>query len=374
MTRTSFRTSLLALAALACASTAFAAEATRQIDRTFSPAAGRSVSLENLAGNVTVSRAAGNEIRVSATIHAEAGSIAAAEELAGLLQIAVDDSASAITVRANYPLDRHRKYSYPRRGDRHDLPWFLEWLDLGTMSSKYQGVQVRIVSDASSSAPTLFADFRIEVPAGVGVSVDNRLGELRAAGVEGDLHLELGSGMIEARDGKGVLGLETGSGDVDVIGQSGRVRAESGSGDIRLERIQGESVTVETGSGDVKLVDVDAALSAETGSGDVVGDRLVAHGTLTAETGSGDIRLAGDLSALTRLDISTGSGDVTLIAERTPQIRLQVSTGSGDITVDLPVTRITRSDRNDLRAEIGAATGTGSISTGSGDVRVRSAP
>jgi DUF4097 and DUF4098 domain-containing protein YvlB len=93
-----------------------------------------------------------------------------------------------------------------------------------------------------------------------------------------------------------------------------------------------------------------------------------------AETGSGDIRLAGDFSEIHRLDISTGSGDVTLVAHRTPQVRLQVSTGSGDIAVDLPVTRITRSDRNDLRAEIGAATGSGSISTGSGDVRVRSAP
>jgi DUF4097 and DUF4098 domain-containing protein YvlB len=73
---------------------------------------------------------------------------------------------------------------------------------------------------------------------------------------------------------------------------------------------------------------------------------------------------------VTDLDLSTGSGDVTVNALAAPQVRLAISTGSGDITVDLPDTRVTRNDRNDVRVEIGTAAGNGRISTGSGDVRV----
>lgn len=364
---------LAAVLALAWSSGASAADATRQIDRSFAAAAGHAFTLDNLAGNITVTKAAGSEIRLSATVHAAASSQAEAERLAGLLRLDIEESAGKTAVRAAYPLDEFRTYSYPRRSDRDDLPWFLAWLDNGSVSSTYDGVKVKVVSSASSSAPTLFADFRVEVPAGVAISVDGMIGELRASGVAGDVRLEISSGWIESRDGSGALTVETGSGDVEVSGQNGRISAESGSGDIRLERVAGEKVTVETGSGDVQLIDVRAALSAETGSGDIVGERLVAGSTLHADTGSGDIRLAGDLSAATRLDISTGSGDVTLTTEPAPAVKLSVSTGSGEIVVDLPASRITRNDRNDLRAEIGAATGTASITTGSGDVRLRAA-
>ncbi len=50
-----------------------------------------------------------------------------------------------------------------------------------------------------------------------------------------------------------------------------------------------------------------------------------------------------------------------------------VSTGSGEISLDLPSSRVTHNGRGDLKAEIGAATGTAAISTGSGDVTLRTA-
>ena len=361
------------LLSLAVAAPVSAAEARRQIDRTFTVATGESFSLLNLAGNVTITRAAGTELKVSATVHAEAGSQAEAERLAELLKLAVDESGAKVSVKAAYPLDNYRKYSYPRRADAEQLPWFLEWLNgLSSTSSSYDGVNVRVVSQASSSAPTLFADFKLEVPAGVAVSIDNLIGELRSNGLESDLALELSSGQVEVRDGKGALGVETGSGDILVVAQEGKAKAETGSGDVTFERVHGERVSIETGSGDVTLTEISAALAAETGSGDIVVSGLVAGATLDASTGSGDIQLAGDLGAVTRFDISTGSGDVTMTASRTPQVQLSISTGSGDIAVDLPASRITRNDRNDMRVAIGTATGTGSISTGSGDVVVRS--
>ncbi len=351
---------------------ASAADASRSLERTFAATAGRTISLENLSGNVTIVKSSGAEIRLSGTVHAAAGTAAEAEALAGMLKLDVQESSDRVSVLAKYPLDKHRKYSYPR-GRENALPWFLAWLDMGSTSSTYDGVKVRVVSERAGDAPTLYADFRIEVPAGISVSVDGLIGELRATGVEGAVDLEVGSGLVESRNGRGELEIETGSGDVEVNDQQGTVRAESGSGDMRFEGVRGDRLTVETGSGDIVLRNVDAALSAESGSGDISAEGLASRTSLRAETGSGDIRLSGDLSALTRLDCSTGSGDVTLSSSAAPQLKLSVSTGSGDIQLDLPSARITRNDRHDVRADIGGATGTGSISTGSGDVSVRAA-
>ena len=98
--------------------------------------------------------------------------------------------------------------------------------------------------------------------------------------------------------------------------------------------------------------------------------------SLAADTGSGDVTLSGDFTAVTKLDIDTGSGDVTLETSpghAVPQVRMAIGTGSGDIALDLPSSRITRTRHGDVQAEIGSATGAGSISTGSGDVTLRAA-
>lgn len=382
----------IALAAIlfACTvSAAFAAEARREIERTFPASAGTSISVLNLAGDITVVPASGSSIRVAATVHAEGTSQSEAERLADLLTVVFDDSGGKISVKAKYPLDTYTKYAYPRRAEHQDLPWWLEWLPTGSTTTKYDGRTVRVVGQPSSGAPTLFADFRIEIPAGTRLAVDNVIGEIAATGVVGDVDLELGSGGISARQGSGALTLETGSGDVTIANHQGTVTAESGSGDIEvadlrggvsaetgsgdvtLERVRGDRVKIDTGSGDVRLVDVDATLNAETGSGNITGEGLVAGASVSTGTGSGDVRIAGDFGAVTRLSMSTGSGNIVLEASRAPQLTLAVSTGSGDISVDLPDTRITRSGDHDLRAAIGAATGSGAISTGSGDVTLR---
>lgn len=358
---------------LAFATATFAADATRNVERSFPGGAGRSIEVKNLAGNALVTASADDQIHLAATVHASAATSGEAERLADRLQIAVRDGGAKVAVKAEYPLAQYRKYSYPRRGAGHDLPWFLEWLDVGGVSSKYDGVSVRVVSEPSSSAPTLFVDFEIRVPAGVAVTVDGFVGEYRAAGVDGAVTLDLGSGWVESRDGRGQLILDTGSGDVLVVGHAGEVSADTGSGDVRIERVTGERVSVDTGSGDVHLVEIRASLAVDTGSGDVIAERFAAGEQLNVDTGSGDVRISGDLSGVTRLDIDTGSGDVLLTSSRVPDLRLAVSTGSGDITVDLPATRILSRDRNDLSADLGAGTGAGAISTGSGDVELRSA-
>ncbi len=360
-----------ALLALALAGPAFAARQDRTVDRSLP--APRVLELENLAGAISIERAQGAEVRVVGHVQAEGDSDARARELADSIEIRFEPKGDRLTVAALYPLDRYKRYAYPRQGDEGaDVPWPLSWLiESGSSSTvTYRGERVTVVGRPSESAPALFVDFRIEVPAGMAVTVKNAVGAIGSRGVQGDQSLDTASGNVVVSDGQGELRVDTGSGDVTVTGHAGGVSADTGSGDVRLERVRGESIVADTGSGNVELVAVEGAVDANTGSGDVTGKDLVLGARLRADTGSGDVRLEGDFTAVTDLSIDTGSGDVALSVGRTPSLRLTISTGSGDVEVDLPDARVHKS-HGDFVAELGTARGRGLIDTGSGNVVLR---
>lgn len=365
-----------ALLALASLSPALAADAQRQIDRTFPASANLVVELHNLAGNVTVTAAEGPEVRVAATVHAAATNAAEAERIAGLLNVTYEQAGDRWIVKAVYPLDESRKYCYPRHAQEQSLPWFLEWLDIGSSNFKYGDREVRVVSQPGGGALTLYADFRVEVPAGVGVKIKDGIGVIDSTGVQGAQNLDIATGEVTVRGGQGPLAVDTGSGDVRISQQKGDVQVDTGSGDVLMEQVAATTVDVDTGSGDIDLRETTGSLNCDTGSGDIVGSGLTLGASVAADTGSGDVKLSGDFSAVTRIAIDTGSGDVTLEASpaaAAPQVRMAVSTGSGEITLDMASSRVTQSSRGDIQAEIGKATGVAEISTGSGDVTLRGA-
>ena len=359
-----------ALFAVATAGPALAARQDKTVDRSL--AAPRALELENLAGAVALERAAGAELRIVGHVQGEADGEARARELVDSLEVRFEQKGDRLVVSAVYPLDRYRRYSYPRNGEQGaDVPWPLSWLiDAGSSTVTYRGERVTVVGRPSDSAPTLFVDFRIEVPEGMAVTVKNAVGAISSRQVAGDQSLDTASGDVGVADGRGALRVDTGSGDVTVTGHAGDVSADTGSGDVRLERVKGDAILADTGSGNVELIAVEGAVDANTGSGDVTGRDLVLGARLRADTGSGDVRLEGDFSAVTDLSIDTGSGDVALTVGRTPSLRLTISTGSGDVEVDLPDSRL-RKSHGDFIAELGSARGRGLIDTGSGDVRLR---
>ena len=353
---------------------AFAADAQRQVDRTLAARPNLTVELHNLAGNVTVAAATGSEVRVAATVHAAAGSSAEAERIAGLLTVTYEQVGDRWVVKAVYPLDESRKYCYPRQAQEDSLPWFLEWLDIGSSNFKYADREVRVVSQPGGGALTLYADFRVEVPAGVAVKVKDGIGLIDSTGVRGAQNLDIATGAVQVADSEGAVAVDTGSGDVRIVRQTGDVLVDTGSGDVHLEKVAAAKIDVDTGSGDIEMQESSGALNCDTGSGDIVGRALTLGSSIYADTGSGDVSLSGDFSAVGKITIDTGSGDVTLEASpatAAPQVRMAVSTGSGEITLDLPASRVTHSSHGDIRAEIGKATGTAEISTGSGDVTLR---
>jgi DUF4097 and DUF4098 domain-containing protein YvlB len=367
LVRRAFRPRALAAVLALAATPLLAVPADRPIDRSFPAGAIRTVELENLAGDLVLTGGAA-AVRVSGTIHAEESAGRSAAELAQALEVEIEQHGDRLVVRALYPRDV-RRFHYPRRASGDDLPWFLEWVGDWSSNIRYQGREVRVSGESGNGAATLWADFRLELPAGVAIEAKNLVGTIRSDRVAGDQSLDTSSGPISARGGRGRLTADSGSGDVEIADHEGDVTADTGSGDIDLRNVRGTTLGADTGSGDVELVDCAGSIDADTGSGNVLASGLVAGASVRADTGSGDVRLAGDFAAVRKLAIDTGSGDVTLSLTAPPSVRLAVSTGSGDIEVDVPSMHVRRT-KGEFLADLGSAEGDGRIDTGSGDVRV----
>jgi hypothetical protein len=378
--------------ALAATPAADAAEHREEISRRFAAAPGLVVGLENLAGTVDLVASDG-EVTVDATVVAAADSDAEARRLASLLEIRFDERGDRLVIEADYPVDRYDTYHYPGEdgGDGDDGGSFLGRLfgEGGSRTqTRYQGERVTVVSSPRGGAVTLYALFRIGLPAGVGAKVENAAGDVTARGVAGPLSLDTGAGAIRVADGEGPLRADTGSGGVTVTDHRGQVQADTGSGDVRLtrvwgdvdadtgsgdvhlENVEGDRLHVDTGSGDVRIRGARGALYADTGSGAVEADEVTVVGILEADTGSGGITVRGDLAQAESIRLDAGSGRITLASPTYPPMDLDISTGSGGIDVDLPGLEVLRKEEDALRARYQGGGVRVEIDTGSGGVRI----
>ena len=360
----------LGLVFSACAAPLLAAPAERPVERAFG-AEVRAVELENLAGRVEIRRAAAGAGRLTAVVHGDDSAGKTGRQWADTLEVEVEQRGARLIVKAYYPLDDHRRYHYPELGKktRIEPSWLEDWIGDWNTSAEYQGRRVKISGHASSGAPTLWADFTLEVPEGVSVNVKNLVGHISSTGVAGSQVLDSSSGDIDVSSARGDLDADTGSGDVVVTDHEGDLTADTGSGDVELAGVRASHISADTGSGDVRLERCAGAIQANTGSGNIVGRELVVGRRLEADTGSGDVKLSGDFAAVRDMTIDTGSGDVSLVFVAVPSVQLVVSTGSGDIDVDVAAMRVRRS-RDEFVADLAGAEGTATIDTGSGDVVV----
>ena len=361
----------LGLLLSACAAPLLAAPAERSVERAIGSDV-RAIELENLAGRVEIRRAAAGSGRIAAVVHGDDSAGKTGRQWADALEVEVEQRGVRLIVKAYYPLNDHRRYHYPELGKkaRIEPSWLEAWVGDWNTSAEYQGQRVKVSGRASSSAPTLWADFTLEVPEGVSVSVKNLVGHIGSTGVAGGQILDSSSGDIDVSGARGELDADTGSGDVYVADHEGDVVADTGSGDVELSGVRASQISADTGSGDVRLERCAGAIQANTGSGDIVGRELVVGRRLEADTGSGDVKLSGDFAAVREMTIDTGSGDVSLVLAAIPSVQLVVSTGSGDIDVDVAAMRVRRS-RDEFVADLAGAEGVATIDTGSGDVVVR---
>ena len=367
----------------------FAAEATRSFQQPF-PAAGE-VRLGNLAGHVDLVRGQGTGVVVEATVHADFGNAAETQRLLqGMKWVKSQDKKGREEWVLSYPVEKYRSFTYPISNEDSGIPSWLSFLSLGSnTNTTYRGERVRIYTLKGSSAPTLYADLRITLPAGANVAVRNAVGKVRGGDLEGTLSIDTGSGDVQVASCVCQLGIDTGSGDVVVGSARGETTIDTGSGDVVVKRLVGNG-SVDTGSGDVTVQKVSAGkLTIDTGSGDVTlqdgeAGRVIAKTgsggvqvlsveleDLTAETGSGNVTVRSSLARTKRLSAETGSGDVDISAGPNASFDVVSDQGSGDLNVHYADAVLRKSGHKVVGAKRGDGRTAIHIETGSGDATIR---
>jgi DUF4097 and DUF4098 domain-containing protein YvlB len=371
---------------LALTATAAAADPQTRAFRQAFPLQTPELRLANLAGRVELVRGEGRGVVVEATVHAEGEDVGETKKLLdGMRWVRGKDTKGRDEWALSYPLERYKSYAYPRPKTRSSGFWsFLE--NMGTSSTTYRGERVRIYGERRSSAPILYADLRIALPAGSNAVVLNAVGAVNGgAGLEGTLGVQTGSGDIRLAAYSGRLTVGTGSGDVSLGAVKGETTVGTGSGDVAVRRLVGNG-SFETGSGDVTVESASAGkLALSAGSGDltvrggdagrVIADTSsgtiqllgVAAGELSANTGSGDVVLRGPLARTKKVTAETGSGDVRITAGAEASFDIDSHHGSGELVVRYADAALRRDGRKLVGAKRGGGHTVIHVETGSGD-------
>jgi hypothetical protein len=378
-------------AGLGMAATLRAEEAVRTFQQPF-PGGGE-VRLANLAGRIEIQRGTGRDVVVDATVHADFGGAETQRQLQSLKWVRGLDKKGREEWVLSYPVEKYRTYSYPAaKVEDSGMPELLSFLNFNIGSSTtttYRGERVKVLSGRHSSAPTLYADLRITLPANFRFAFRNAIGPVRGGDLEGTLAIDTGSGDVQIASSSGQLTIDTGSGEVVVGSTRGETSISTGSGDVVVRRLVGNGA-VDTGSGNVTVQKVSAGkLTLDTGSGDVTlqdgeAGRVIAKTgsggvkvlaveleDLTAETGSGNVTVQSSLAKTKRLSAETGSGDIDIKAGAGASFTVASDQGSGELTVGYADAVLRKAGHKVVGAKRGDGRTAIKIETGSGDCTIR---
>ena len=300
----------------------------REEVRVFNPEDFNKISVSTGSGDVNVSNANVEEIRVEIILSAKA-----------LNEKKADKAFDKVKIRTE---EKGRTLDLSVENTSSGFSWF------GLGDAHVQAV-VTVVS-----------------PPGMSFSVDTGSGDIRLENITGEVTADTGSGDIIGQSIVGTVSTDTGSGDVELSSVTGAVQADTGSGDIRLDGIQG-AVDADTGSGNVSVTRIQGPVSAGTGSGNVSAEGEIP--SFSTATGSGNIRITTKTALAESSKAATGSGEVTISVPASSHLELDAHANSGRISCTLPMLSSETTD-DSLKAVVNGPGPVLKIRTGSGNIRV----
>ena len=310
----------------------------------------RSVRIENSRGQISVSRTAGAEIRLTALKVVRSNDAKWAQRVSAETRVFTESRGGEYTVRVAYPQRQTVKVRFWDLFSDFELP----------------RVEVRLALD---------------VPDGVTVALKSTSGDLSSTGIRNSQSIESTSGDVSVTDASAVRANTT-SGDVRVV-DSRAARIRTVSGDVVAERMNGaltasttsgnvrvrepaDSLVGSTVSGDISIDDAPRGIHAGTTSGEVSVRR--AAGRIAIESASGDITV-GLEAPLRDSRIVTTNGAVSLKLIGTIACELDLETSNGDIQIDVPLD-VQNVTRHQVKAVVRKGTTPMSVRTASGDISV----
>lgn len=239
------------------------------------------VVVQNFAGDITITGAAGNEVRIDATKIVRARDANEAKPALEATQLVIEQQGDRVEVRA--PIQKWREHRW--------------------------------------TVPAV--EFSVVVPAGSTVDVKSVSGDISVSGVKGVVAAETVSGDVTASGLSAQASLRSVSGDVQVNASavSGDVSANSVSGDVTAKALKARGVTASTVSGNIALHDASC-------------DRA------TVKSMSGDVEFAGALNKSARYELKSHSGNVRVLVDGRTGFELDASTWSGSLSSELKLTGV----------------------------------
>lgn len=245
-----------------CALTAAAREGyERDFQKTLTVSGGRGLRVENSNGNVTVRARAGTEASIRAHISCSAPTEAEARDLAGRIQIVVDDSASGASVRTEYPKNWRGNISYS--------------VDYEITLPETAPVEIRnrfgdvSVSDVHAGAIINNSNGRVTFSSGRGTErIDNSFGDVEVRSNDGDVTIRNGNGRVTAGDIRGTVDITNRFGDIRVTNAGRGLTIHSNNGNIEVTNVGGVAV-ITNSFGRVVVADVKSDLKIQNQNGDV---------------------------------------------------------------------------------------------------------
>ena len=345
-----------------------------------------SLTVSSLIGKVDIGPATGSQFEVEVAVRGADGTRE---------NIRLDQSkrGSRARLAVEFPVDEERRYVYPEFSRRRANLWSRQNSRsdslLGEILRSMSGRRIRI--ERTGSGLEAWADVTIRVPKGRSLKVELGAGDIDVSDVAADLDLNIRAGMAEAAGLDGDVEIGVGSGGLAVRDVRGRLVMDTGSGKARLDRFEGEALSIDTGSGSVTVTEVSAeAIDIDTGSGGVTVDgmdakwlsidtgsgnvRIVSAGADAAaiDTGSGSVHLALERMGDGKFEIGTGSGGIVFLVPDDLSARFDIDIGSGGIDVDVPIVKTLHKSRGEMRFIAGDGDANVVLDTGSGSVRVAS--
>ena len=205
-------------------------QVTRDFQKTMTLSGAQAVSVEHKFGEVRVHGESGREVKISATIRAQASSHDEAESFAQKIQIDVQQTGEGVRIKTIYPEEQKR--------------WF--------QSSKHSSWSV---------------SYDIAMPSDAPLNVRNSFGSTEAFSIHGSVDIENSHGSITVHDA-GAARLNDSFGSIELTGAAGNSSVTDTNGTVQVSDVKG-TLEVRNRFGSITTKNIQGAATITGGNGAV---------------------------------------------------------------------------------------------------------
>lgn len=177
---------------------------------------------------------------------------------------------------------------------------------------------VQIGVESRYGTPTS-ADFKLTVPAAMGLKLSGVYCDIQVAGT------------------RGTVEVETVQGDVEVTGGDGHITAQSVQGTVRVDGASGKIEVASVNQG-VEVLNARGELSVESVNGTVM-VKNARVSMLEASTVNGIIVFEGEFAKAGRYEMSTHNGGIYVAVPATADLTIEAATYSGSFEATFPIAK-----------------------------------